>query len=116
MYLILTTSLYQDEYDEAINMLLKSPEYKKLSDEDRKSRRSAVENTLKDPDKMDEIEKAGLDIVTYSLYLTARKLADVQGDNNGSYTKEEKEAAVKMLLNSGEITSSDAAAIRKYGK
>ena len=30
--------------------------------------------------------------------------------------KEEKEAAVKMLLNSGEITSSDAAAIRKYGK
>lgn len=112
----LVDSKYQNEYDAAINLLLKSPEYKKLSDDEQGKRRSAVESTLKDPEKMQKLDDAGLDVGTYALYLTARKLADIQGDNNGSYNKDEKAAAVKMLLNSNEISSSEASALKKYDK
>lgn len=58
---------------------------------------TGTEAGMKIQQKMDEYSNEGIDNTTYLLYQLALDIADGQGDGNGSYNNEEKEAAIRML-------------------
>lgn len=96
----------QDEYDAELEKLRKSGLWSQATDGQKKdtldilygltvgSNSSAVKSARS---KIEGGADVGLDEAEYLLYLTALGIADANGNNNGRYTKDEVEAALRSL-------------------